>query len=183
MKKVSQKTLLEAAHNLMFDIDEVELEVLTEEYADLLEAIEQMKSITNIDHVKPMVFPYELVTDYLREDVVASCLSQEEALKNASQSEETIIASKKEAASIIAQAKETAEDNKRAMIEETQLEINKMKSLAEEDIARSKEEAKEEIRQEMVSVALAASEEVLKREVNEKDNARIVENFIKDMDK
>ena len=48
---------------------------------------------------------------------------------------------------------------------------------------RSKEEAKEEIRQEMVSVALAASEEVLKREVNEKDNARIVENFIKDMDK
>ena len=58
-----------------------------------------------------------------------------------------------------------------------------MKSLAEEDIARSKEEAKEEIRQEMVSVALAASEEVLKREVNEKDNARIVENFIKDMDK
>lgn len=87
MKKVSQKTLLEAAHNLMFDIDEVELEVLTEEYADLLEAIEQMKSITNIDHVKPMVFPYELVTDYLREDVVASCLSQEEALKNASKVE------------------------------------------------------------------------------------------------
>lgn len=122
-------------------------------------------------------------SDYIEDNIRQAEEAKAEALKNASQSEETIIASKKEAASIIAQAKETAEDNKRAMIEETQLEISKMKSLAEEDIARSKEEAKEEIRQEMVSVALAASEEVLKREVNEKDNARIVENFIKDMDK
>ena len=37
MKKVSQKSLLAAAHNLMFDIDEVELQVLTEEYADIRE--------------------------------------------------------------------------------------------------------------------------------------------------
>ena len=88
MKTANEKTLLEAAHNLMFDIDDIELEVLTEEYADILEAIECMKNIPNIDHVKPMVFPYELVTDYLREDVVASCLSQEEALKNASKVEE-----------------------------------------------------------------------------------------------
>ena len=122
-------------------------------------------------------------SDYIEDNIRQEEEAKAEAIKNASQSEEAIIASKKEAANIIAQAKETAEDNKRAMIEETQLEINKMKSLAEEDIARSKEEAKEEIRQEMVSVALAASEEVLKREVNEKDNARIVENFIKDMDK
>ena len=122
-------------------------------------------------------------SDYIEDNIRQAEEAKAEALKSASQSEETIIASKKEAANIIAQAKETAESNKQAMIEETQLEINKMKSLAEEDIARSKEEAKEEIRQEMVSVALAASEEVLKREVNEKDNARIVENFIKDMDK
>ena len=121
--------------------------------------------------------------DYVESNIKEAEAAKAEALKNASQSEEAIIASKKEAAQIIAQAKETADSNTRAMIEETQLEINKMKSLAEEDIARSKEEAKEEIRQEMVSVALAASEEVLKREVNEKDNARIVENFIKDMDK
>ena len=88
MKKVSRKTLLEAAHNLMFDIDEIELKVLEEEYADLLEAIEHMKTIENIDHVKPMVFPYELVTDYLREDVAETPLSQQDALKNATRVEE-----------------------------------------------------------------------------------------------
>jgi aspartyl/glutamyl-tRNA(Asn/Gln) amidotransferase C subunit len=88
MKKVSQKSLLEAAHNLMFDIDEVELQILTEEYADILEAIECMKNIPNIDHVKPMVFPYDLVTDYLREDIADNVLDKKEALKNASKVED-----------------------------------------------------------------------------------------------
>lgn len=88
MKTVNEKTLLEAAHNLMFDIDEVELEVLKEEYADILDAIEEMKSIPNIDQLRPLIFPYEIVTDYLREDEVDNVLSQEEVLKNASKVEE-----------------------------------------------------------------------------------------------
>lgn len=88
MKKVSQKTLLEAAHNLMFDIDEIELEVLVEEYADILEAIEHMQTIPNVDHAKAMIFPYDIVTDILREDVVGEILTQEEALRNASKVEE-----------------------------------------------------------------------------------------------
>ena len=132
---------------------------------------------------KPVRKMLQKRADYVEENIRQAEEAKAEALKNASQSEETIIASKKEAANIIAEAKLTADNNSRAMLEETRLEINKMKSLAEEDIARSKEEAKEEIRQEMVSVALAASEEVLKREVNEKDNARIVKDFIKEMDK
>ena len=93
-----------------------------------------------------------------------------------------ILASKKEAAEIVATAKVNAENIKREKEEEIALEINKMKALAEQDIERSKEAAKEEIRREMVSVALSASEEILKREINEKDNARIVEDFIKEID-
>ena len=121
--------------------------------------------------------------DYVETNIRDSEMAKAEAEKNISASEERLIASKKEAAEIVATARLTAEKNQKEMIEQTQQEINKMKTLAEEDIARSKEEAKEEIRQEMVSVALAASEEVLKREVNEKDNARIIEDFIKDIDK
>ena len=121
--------------------------------------------------------------DYVESNIRDSELAKAEAEKSVVAAEERLVASKKEAAEIVANAKVTAEENQKEMIEQTQLEINKMKALAEEDIARSKEEAKEEIRQEMVSVALAASEEVLKREVNEKDNARIIEDFIKDIDK
>ena len=120
--------------------------------------------------------------EYVETNIRDSEIAKAEAEKSAVASKEALIASKKEAAEIVANAKVMAEDNMKASIEETQLEINKMKALAEEDIARSKEEAREEIRQEMVSVALAASEEVLKREVNQKDNARVVQDFIKDLD-
>ena len=120
--------------------------------------------------------------DYVESNIRDAENAKAEANKNISTSEEMVIASKKEAASIIANAKATAEANSKEKLEETALEIEKMKAQAQVDIERSKEEAKEEIRQEMVSVALMASEEVLKREVNEKDNARIVEDFIKEID-
>ena len=121
--------------------------------------------------------------DYVESNIRDSETAKAEAEKNAQASQEALIASKKEAAEIIANAKDVAKANQQSMIEETQLEINKMKTLASEDIEKAKEEAKEEVRQEMINVALAASEEVLKREINEKDNARVVSEFIKDLDK
>ena len=121
--------------------------------------------------------------DYVENNIRDSETAKAEAEKNVKASEEAVIASKKEADEIIAQAKLTAEENKKVSIEQTQLEINKMKALAEEDIEKSKLDAQEEIKKEIVNVALAASEEVLKREVNEKDNKKIVEDFIKDLDK
>ena len=120
--------------------------------------------------------------DYVESNIRESETAKAEAMKNATATQEALIASKKEAAEIISNAKVMAENNKQASIEATQLEINKMKALAEEDIERSKQEAREEIRKEMVSIALSASEEVLKREINEKDNSRIVTDFIKDLD-
>ena len=120
--------------------------------------------------------------NYVEANIRDSEKAKAEAQQNISASEEMVIASKKEAAEIIASAKATADSNSRATLEETALEVKKMKDDAKADIERSKKEAKEEIRQEMVSVALTASEEVLKREINEKDNARLVEDFIKEID-
>lgn len=120
--------------------------------------------------------------DYVEQNIKDSESAKAEAEKNIIASEERLIASKKEASEIVATAKVNAQNTQKEILEQTQLEVNKMKAQAEEDIARSKVEAKEEIRKEMVSVALAASEEVLKREINEKDNTRVVENFIKDLD-
>ena len=58
-----------------------------------------------------------------------------------------------------------------------------MKRDAEEDIAQSKEDAKEEIRKEMVSLALDASSEILSRNVNTKDNEKLADDFIRSMGK
>ena len=132
---------------------------------------------------KPMKKMLAKRADYIENNIRESEIAKAEAERNAQESQEMIIASRKEAADIVANAKSLAIDTQKATLEETQLEVHRMKSQAQEDIERSKIEAKEEIRQEMVSVALAASEEILKREVNEKDNARIVENFIEEIDK
>ena len=132
---------------------------------------------------KPMKKMLAKRADYIENNIRESEIAKAEAERNAQESQEMIIASRKEAADIVANAKSLAIDTQKATLEETQLEVNRMKSQAQEDIERSKIEAKEEIRHEMVSVALAASEEILKREVNEKDNARIVENFIEEIDK
>ena len=120
--------------------------------------------------------------DYVENTIRETESAKAEALKNASASEEKLIASKKEAAEIVSEAKVNAQNIQKETLEQTQLEVNKMKEQAEKDIEKSKIEAKEEIRKEMVSVAISASEEVLKREINEKDNARLVEDFIKDLD-
>ena len=53
-----------------------------------------------------------------------------------------------------------------------------MKKVAEQDIERSKQEALDDIHKEMVEVALLTSSEILKREVNDEDNARLAEEFI-----
>lgn len=84
MQKISKETLLEAAHNLKFEITDEQLLILMEECEDIMSAIEQIKKIPNIDSVEPMVFPYEITSSYLREDEAASPLNQQDAIKNAS---------------------------------------------------------------------------------------------------
>ena len=51
-------------------------------------------------------------------------------------------------------------------------------TISEIDIERAKEDAKQDIRNEMVNVAISASEEILKREVDNADNKRLAEEFI-----
>ena len=63
----------------------------------------------------------------------------------------------------------------------TQEEVKKMKQDAENDIARMESEAQEQIKKEIVSVALDASKELLGREVSSKDNDRLLKEFIEEI--
>ena len=65
-----------------------------------------------------------------------------------------------------------------AMMEEAREEVKEMKIAAEQDIAQAKQDALNDIRKEMVNVALAASKEILKREVDTEDNVKLAKEFI-----
>ena len=103
--------------------------------------------------------------------------------ENEKKSEATILASNRMAADIVAEAKATAEKEKNKILDQTAVEIEKMKIEAQNDIARMEMEAQEEIRKEMVNIALDASKEVLGREVDSSDNNRLIEEFIDSVNK
>lgn len=127
---------------------------------------------------KPVKKMLKKRADYIENNILDSQKDKALAKQNLEQSNEAILASKKEASRIISDASKKALSERQLLEEETKLNISKLKKDAELDIQKSKEESLEEIRREMVTVALAASKEILKREVNEKDNAKLAEDFI-----
>ena len=137
-----------------------------------------------------MIFAYKPVRkiiekrkDYIESNIKNSEISVTKANENYKQSEEAVLASKKKAQEILLAAEKEATVLKEKVMEETKQEVSKMKTAAQEDIEQSRKDAQEDIRKEMVSLAVSASEEILKREVNEKDNARLADDFIKELKK
>lgn len=84
MKPVNKQVLKESANKLMFTMEESEYDTLLEEFNTLLKQIEIISEIPGVNEVEPMSFPFEVSTSYLREDIVEETLTNEEALKNAS---------------------------------------------------------------------------------------------------
>lgn len=84
MKRVDKELLKVSAHKMMFDMSEEQYDALLDEFQILLKQLDVIGDIPHIDDVEPMVFPFEIKTTFLREDVTEKPLEKEEALKNAS---------------------------------------------------------------------------------------------------
>ena len=84
MKPVSKEVLKTAASKMMFEMDDNQYDQLIKEMNFFLKQVDLIGDIPHIDDVTPMTFPFEVTNSYLREDEVEEPLSQEEALKNAS---------------------------------------------------------------------------------------------------
>lgn len=121
--------------------------------------------------------------DYIEQNIRDAEEAKATWQENEKKSEETVLASNRTAANIVAEAKDMALKEKAKILEETALEVEKMKLEAENDIARMELEAQEEIRKEMVTIALDASKELLGREIDSKDNTRLIEEFIDEVKK
>ena len=121
--------------------------------------------------------------DYIEQNIRDAEEAKATWQENERESEATVLASNRTAASIVAEARENALKERNKILEDTALEVEKMKIEAENDITRMEKEAEESIRKEMVSIALDASKELLSREVDSKDNTRLIEEFIEEVKK
>ncbi len=80
---------------------------------------------------------------------------------------------------MVLDAQEDMETARAEALENIKDQTRRLKLKAEEDIKSAQAQAKEDIRKEMVSLALEASQRVLGRELQQDDNDKIVDDFIK----
>ena len=154
---------------------------------DILTVIIQLCS-TAVIFIIVAVFLFKPVRELLkkRQDYIENQIKESEEANLKAQEREEISRSiideaKKESLVILEEAKKQAEDLKEKKYQETDEEIRNLKLQAELDIEREKEAAQEEIKKQIIDVAILASETVLNREVNHDDNSRLVDDFIKDI--
>ena len=82
MKEYSINVLKDAANRLLLDMSEEEYKTLLSEFDIVTKQMKAIGDDKDLDQIEPMVFPFEVYTTELREDVAEEPLSREEALRN-----------------------------------------------------------------------------------------------------
>lgn len=87
MKNYSKEILKDAANRLMFDMEDNEYDTLLAEFKTIISQMELIGKNSSVDDLEPMIYPFDVSTTYLREDVPGTPLDKSDALKNAKSKE------------------------------------------------------------------------------------------------
>lgn len=83
MKEYNIEILKEAANGLLFEMSEDEYRTLLKEFDIVVAQMRVIGENKELDKVERMVFPFDVKTSVMREDVPTEPLLREEALRNA----------------------------------------------------------------------------------------------------
>jgi len=127
---------------------------------------------------KPVKRNIQARKDYIEHNLRDSEKAKAINERKAAESDALIEDARVESAAIVEKAKADASLAAKAISDEAKDEASRKKREADLSIAQAEEASKEKIRQEIVEVALKASEQVLGREVSKEDNAKLVDDFV-----
>lgn len=134
-------------------------------------------------------FAYKPVSKYLKarretlkNEVDDTFKKNEEAKVNLEKSEAQLADTRRQADVILNEATLEANKTRNEILEQANQEALETRNKALDDIERAKAKATREVRNEIVDVALDATGKLLEREVNTKDNTKIVDDFIKGLE-
>lgn len=134
-------------------------------------------------------FAYKPVKEIIRKrhEYVDSQVSEadkkvKEANLATAKAQEELRKSRQEGMAIVAKAQEDAEEQRKIIKEKAKKDSDAEMQRAREEIAREIEAKQDAIHKEIVDVAIDASSKVLGREVTDKDNERLVDEFVKELD-
>ena len=83
MKPVTKEVLKSVANSLMFDMTDEQYDRLVLDFEELIKRMKNIGEIEGVDEVAPMIFPYEISSGSLRDDVASTPLKQSDVLRNA----------------------------------------------------------------------------------------------------
>jgi len=75
---------------LMFELSETEYNNIESDF-ELLEKQLALLEKVNTDNVKPMIYPFETETTYMRKDVVSDVMTVDDVLRNAKEVKDNLI--------------------------------------------------------------------------------------------
>ena len=127
---------------------------------------------------KPIKKNIDIRREYIKNNVDQASKLKEEAEINLTTSKTKIKEATVQARRIKEEAEAEALLVRQKIIKDAELEAQRKIQLAEEQIVKEREEAEQEIREEIVSVAIEAASKIIQREINKDDNERLVKEFL-----
>jgi F-type H+-transporting ATPase subunit b len=133
--------------------------------------------------IKRFLFkPIKDVIAKRNEEIERSYADAEAALTSANESkllyESKLSSSKAEAEEIIRSANEKASKLQKELIEEAKAKAESTIARADEQIALEKKKAENEIRTQIAEVSVVIAEQLIDREINEKDHEKLINDMI-----
>lgn len=129
---------------------------------------------------KPIKKNVDIKREYVKKNIDEAGRLNEEAQNNLKESEKSIQNAKVEARRIKENAESEALLARQKILSKAEEEANNKLKIAEEQIIKEREEAKQEIREEIINVAMMAASKIVEREINNEDNEKLVNDFLND---
>ena len=135
-------------------------------------------------------FLFEPVTNFMqqRSDKISNKIEnaeqkEEEAEELKQQYQQKLQDAKDEAQEIIEKGRRRARKKEEEIINEAEEEADRKLARAEDDIARAKDQAREELKEEVSNISLLLSKKALQEIVDEDMQEKSIENYIEQLDK
>lgn len=132
---------------------------------------------------KPIKSKLKERQNYIEKNIQDAELKNKDAERNLEDSQMNLNQSHVRADEIINSAKKTAQTSADKILEEANKKAEQIRIQSEKDAAELKEEIKRQAHDEIISTAIAASKEILGRELTNKDNNKVIDEFIDKMNK
>lgn len=137
-----------------------------------------LMSVLNFFLYKPILNILRKREEKIKKSIADSHKIEEELLHTEKQNQQIISKANKDAADIIKKAQEAAELKKQNILESAKKESENILIKAEQKTARLAAKAQAEIKEQMSDIVLAATEKVLAKKVNSKNDQELINEAI-----